>query len=134
MAATKFGVIVSTGNAIILRYVYPTADSELNSFPLGSGEMLIQVTNGPFANSAAWATAVSCAVNSALGKPPGNAKCSVINSNGNVVNVIMADATLAAGLFPGMTLVNSSIGSLGWTWTSSGGFLSPSSTGAGLHG
>src|SRR4029077_2238051 len=128
MAATKFGILVTSVNAIILGYVYPTNNADLNSFAVAPGITLIQLTNGPFPNTAAWVAAVNNAVQTALGKPPANARCCVIDGLGNVVRVFMGDATLDATAFPGMTLINSVIGDVGWTWTAQGGFVPPPET------
>lgn len=125
MSATKFGIVASTANAIISRFIYPNTDAELLSVPLKQGETMIQVANGPFVSSAAWQTAVNNAVQAALGKPPGSPRCCVIDKLGNVVNVFMGDATLDAPAFPGMTLVNSVIGDVGWTWTAKDGLVAP---------
>lgn len=105
MAVTKFGVIVSSGSAQIRRYVYPTAsDAELNNPALvGAGEQLIQVRNGPFASSAAWQAAVAAAIQAALGKPPGNPACCVVDQTNIVIGAIMADPAIDS--IPGATLV-----------------------------
>lgn len=125
MSSTKFGIVASTANAIISRFIYPNTNAELLSVPLKQGETMIQVNNGPFPNSAAWQTAVNNAVQTALGKPPGNPRCCVIDGLGNVVNVFMGDATLDAPAFPGMTLINSASAGAGWTWTAQDGFVAP---------
>jgi hypothetical protein len=125
MTATKFGVVISTGNAHIRRCYFPDSDAQLASYPLSSGESLVQVSVGPYPNTAAWQAAVDAAVLAAAGKPPGNPWCAVVDATGNVVAVIMADAAIDS--VSGMTLVNDPTGtaSIGWTWSIASGFVEP---------
>ena len=70
--ATHFGVIYSTGSAIIRRHVYPDSDAELTAALCGPGESIVAVANGPYPNAAAWQAAITNAVATAFEKPPGN--------------------------------------------------------------
>jgi len=124
MAVTQFGIVYATGSAQIRRFIYPTANnSEIDAQPLHAGEAVVHCSIGPYPNAAAWRTAVTNAVTTAAGKAPGNPRCCVIDSGGNVVNVIMADAAIDS--VAGMTLVNDPVANIGWTWTIGGGFVSP---------
>lgn len=124
MAVTKFGIVYATASAQIRRYIYPTlSDSEISNHPLQPGESLTTCNIGPYASSAAWQTAITNAVTAAAGKAPGDPRCCVIDGSGKVVEVIMADP--AIDTVSGMTLVNSSVANVGWTWTAGGGFVSP---------
>ena len=105
MAITKFGIVASTVNAHIRRYVYPAfSNFELDAPSLvGPGEIMIRISNGPYASSAAWLAAVNAAVLAALGKAPGDPTCCVLDQTNTVVQLIMADAGIDS--LPGMTLV-----------------------------
>jgi hypothetical protein len=129
MAITKFGVVCSTGNALIRRYVYPDTDAQMAvAANVQTGETLVLVSIGPYPNPAAWLAAVSSAVTTALGKAPGNPRCAIIDGAGNVVNVVMVDPVLDSAAFPGMTLVLDANAGPGWTWTAGGGFVAPAGT------
>src|SRR3954467_3125814 len=122
MAVTLFGIVYGTGSAQIRRYIYPSiSNSEIASQAnLGPGESLTTCSNGPYASTIAWQNAVNTAVTTASGKAPGDPRCAVISSAGNVVGVILADPAIDS--VAGMTLVSSPIANIGWAWTSSGGF------------
>lgn len=124
MAITHFGIVCSTGNAHIRRYVYPDTDAQMNAAAnVGIGETLVLCGIGPYPNTAAWLAAVNAAVLAALGKVPGNPRCAVIDGSGNVVDVVMCDPSVDAASFPGMTLVLDANAGPGWTWTVGGGFV-----------
>ncbi len=124
MAITHFGIVCSTVNAQIRRYVYPDTDAQMNTAAnVGVGETLVLCGIGPYPNTAAWFAAVNAAVTTALGKAPGNPRCAVIDGTGNVVDVIMADPTIDS--VPGMMLVLDANAGPGWTWTIDGGFVAP---------
>jgi hypothetical protein len=126
MSVTQFGIVYAIGSAQIRRYVYPTANNaEIDTHPLSVGEAIVHCSIGPYPNAAAWQTAVTNAVTTAAGKAPGDPRCCVIDSGGNVVSVICGDPVLDALAFPGMTLVNDLNANIGWTWSAIGGFVSP---------
>jgi hypothetical protein len=128
MALTKFGAVCSTTNALVRRYVYPDSDAQMNAAAnVGPGETLVLVSIGPYPNSAAWQAAINAAITTALGKAPGNPRCAVIDSNGNVVAAIMADPLIDS--VAGMTLILDANAGPGWTWTVQGGFVAPPITG-----
>jgi hypothetical protein len=104
MAATKFGILVSTANAIIGGHLYPDSDADLNAYVPAPGQTLVQCSRGPYASSAAWQAAINAAVLAALGKAPGDPTCAVVDNTNTVVNLVMADAALASAP-SGMTLV-----------------------------
>lgn len=124
MAVTQFGIVYGIGSAQVRRFIYPTSsNAEIATQPLMAGEAVVACANGPYASSAAWQTAVTNAVTTAAGKAPGNPRCAVIDPQGNVVGVILADA--AVDHLAGFTLVNDPNVNIGWTWTAGGGFVSP---------
>jgi hypothetical protein len=123
MPAVMFGAVYSIATGQIRRYYYPTDDSQIATYPLLPGEAIVSISRGPYPNAAAWQTAVTTAVTNAAGKAPGNPRCAMIDANGNVVGVIMADPSIDS--VSGMTLVNTTVADVGWTWTIGGGFVGP---------
>lgn len=130
MAVTKFGIIYAIGSGQIRRYIYPTHnDSEIDSHPPGPGEALTTCGIGPYPNSAAWLAAVNAAVTAAAGKSPSDPRCAVVDGNGKVVAIIMADPAIDS--YPDGTLIaaySPAIG-IGCTYDSGSGlFTIPAST------
>lgn len=124
MALTQFGIVYAIGSAQVRRFIYPTlSDAEIDSVPLNAGEAVTRCSRGPYVSTIAWQNAVNLAVTNAAGKAPGDPRCCVISASGSVVGVILADP--AIDTVAGMTLVSSPQANIGWTWTSSGGFVSP---------
>jgi len=123
MTALLFGTIYSTATGQIRRYYYPTDDSQIATYPLLPGEAIVSVSRGPYPNAAAWQAAVNTAVTNAAGKVPGDPRCAVIDATGHVVSVVLADPSIDS--IPGMTLVNTTVANVDWTWTIGGGFVGP---------
>jgi hypothetical protein len=103
MSSTHFGVVVSTGNAIIRHYVYPDHDSELDAaHHLSPGETMIKIPRG-HKNREEFDAAISAAIQSTLNKPVGNPRCCMIDKTNTVVGHIHADPDLDK--LPDMTIV-----------------------------
>jgi hypothetical protein len=124
MTVRYFGVVYSATSGQIRRYIYWDDDaSGPGNVVLLPGEALVEVSRGPYANSAQWQAAINSAVTVAAGVAPGNPRCAVIDSSGNVVDMINADPAIDS--IPGMTLVLTQTADIGWTWSAAGGFVTP---------
>jgi hypothetical protein len=94
MAATQFGVIVTTVNAIIRGYIYPDSDAELAAYTPHPDETLVLMQHRPYMNTSAWQAAVNTAINTALGKTPGYPAVAVLDGSNTVRDMFCGDAAL----------------------------------------
>lgn len=88
---TKVGIVYATQSGILRRYIYPTDDTELASpFHVGIGEAMLIVDQKVITNP----MDIWIELSQHLGKVIPDAKCAVLDKQGNVVDTIMADPVL----------------------------------------
>lgn len=118
-----FGVVYSKASGFIRRYVVSDDSAIVDEYQLLEGEALLKLPVPDGVTKEALTAAAVEHLTAMFGKPPSAPRCAVIDANGNVVSVIMADP--AVDLVPGMTLVLSDEAHTGWTWTKESGFVKP---------
>jgi hypothetical protein len=144
MAVTQFGIVYSTGNLHVRRWLFLDDDSSFNdSTLLLLGESLqLMPVGATYANAASylatvlqegippdqWVAQQEAALSNALGKPLGDPYCAVVNTLGQVVAVIMADPAIDSyHPDPTAQLISDpthTVG-IGWTWNQLTGFVAP---------
>jgi hypothetical protein len=114
MAATTVGLVYSLRTNMLRRIILPDTDVSIvdqHIYPLAQGEGMFVVARTLY-NSIGAKSCLALRLGVAVVNIP-DERCAVIDTNGNVVQVIQADATLDA--VPGFTLMNHKNVQIGWT-------------------
>lgn len=119
MARTSIGLVIASGSKILRRVIVPDDDVELeNRSHVQPGEMLIRYP----ADAPRDLESLKSAVQTATGVLPPSARTAVVNANGDVVGLCLADPALDK--IDGHMLVLSDEAHIGWRH-SNGKFQAP---------
>jgi hypothetical protein len=144
MAVTQFGIVYSTGNLQVRRWLFLDDDSHFNdpSILLPGESLQLISTGSTYSNAASylstileqgippdqWTIQQQSTLSSILGKPLGDPYCPVVNTLGQVIDVIMADPVIDVyHADTTATLISDpthTVG-IGWTWNQLSGFIAP---------